>query len=122
MPYEFYKFLHFVGLFTLICSIAALIYQTWAHEDATIKARKWLMIFHGLAVVIILVSGFGLLARLGMMGGWPSWVWIKLAAWTFVIVVPSLVMRVPKARAFMWWLFPVVLYAAAYSVTYKLGV
>ncbi len=122
MPYEFYKFLHFVGLFTLITMIGAVIYQTWSHGDATIKARRWLMIFHGIAVTIILVSGFGLMAKLGMMSGWPPWIWVKLATWTFVIVVPSLVMRIPATRKFMWWLFPIILFATAFSVTYKVGV
>lgn len=122
MPYEFYKILHLAGLIVLISVVSALIYRTWADNNAPIKGKRFLMVLHGIAVVVMLVSGFGLLARLGIMSSWPTWVWIKLAAWFFVIVSPSLVMRVPSSRKFMWWLFPAVLIATAFAVIYKIGV
>lgn len=122
MPYEFYKIFHFIGLITGICAVSALIYRTWAEGTSPVKGKRPIMIAHGIAVVLMLISGFGLLARLGIIGSWPFWVWIKIAGLAFLILAPTLVLRVPATRKHMWWIFPVVLFFVAYSVVYKLGV
>ena len=44
--------------------------------------RRAFAITHGAALVIILVSGFGLLARMGIAKfPWPGWVYFKLVVW-----------------------------------------
>ena len=41
---------------------------------------------HGSALVLVLLGGFGMLARIGVPEGvlLPGWIWAKLAIWTVV--------------------------------------
>ncbi len=79
MSYEFYKVLHFTGIFALLIGITLL--TAWSLEKTSASLKKWGFIFHGASLVIILVSGFGLAARLGLVGGLPNWVYAKLFIW-----------------------------------------
>ena len=79
MSLEFYRWLHIVGIVSLFASLAALWGARLASGNA--KLDKTMGMLHGLALLLMLVSGFGMLARLGIMGGWPIWVVIKLVIW-----------------------------------------
>jgi hypothetical protein len=46
---------------------------------APAEARKKVMIITGIASLLMLISGFGLLAKLHL--GFPGWVMVKLACW-----------------------------------------
>jgi uncharacterized membrane protein len=78
MSYEFYRVLHIFGIILLFASLGALaaIGGTTDH-----RLRRLGSIIHGVAVAVILIAGFGLLARLEMFGGFPPWIWIKLGIW-----------------------------------------
>lgn len=86
MPYEVYKLIHFLGIFALITALTA---AGWHALRGGTKAdnpqRKLLGITHGVALFLILLGGFGMLARLGMVeGGLPGWIWAKLAVWALL--------------------------------------
>lgn len=89
MSYEFYKIVHLAGLVTLFASLGAL---------AVIPAdrRKPFMALHGIATVVMLVAGFGLLARLNMMGNLGVWVYGKLAIWLVFGAIPVVLKRKPN--------------------------
>jgi hypothetical protein len=36
---------------------------------------------HGAGLLLMLIAGFGLLARLGLASSLPVWVWLKLLIW-----------------------------------------
>jgi hypothetical protein len=86
MSYQFYKVLHVVSLFLLFTSLAA---AAFAPQD---KRKPWVAL-HGIATLIALVAGFGLLARLGLMKGMPGWVHIKLAIWLALGVMPFILRK-----------------------------
>lgn len=86
MSYQFYKVLHVVSLFLLFTSLAA---AAFAPQD---KRKPWVAL-HGVATLIALVAGFGLLARLGLMKGMPGWVQIKLAIWLALGVMPFILRK-----------------------------
>lgn len=71
MSYEFYKIIHVISILILFVSLTGYLYSS----------KRSYAIGHGLAMLFILVSGFGLLARLGLVSGLPKWVYIKLAVW-----------------------------------------
>ncbi len=89
MSYEFYKVLHLAGLVTLFTSLGALAFVPG-------ERRKPLMMMHGIATVVMLVAGFGLLARLGLMGNLGPWVYGKLAIWLVMGAAPVILRRKPK--------------------------
>jgi hypothetical protein len=48
---------------------------------------------HGLGLLFIFVSGFGMAARLGLVQGLPTWVQAKIGIWLLLGVGVSLVKR-----------------------------
>lgn len=99
MSYEAYKVLHLLAillLFTGLGGLAVNAMRTGA-EDEVRPLRKFLSITHGVALLVIFVAGFGLMARTGLMGGgWPLWIWIKLGVWLALGASVVLVRRKPE--------------------------
>ncbi len=78
--------------------------------------RKWVAITHGIGLLIVLVAGFGLLARLGIShgGDWPIWVWMKLGIWLVLGAMTALIGRNPRHARFFWVGIPILAALAAY--------
>ena len=83
MPYYAYRFIHLFGIFALIVTLGAAAMH--GLKGGTRKDNPWRMQLgtaHGVALFLILLGGFGMLARLGMaQGGLPNWIYIKLVIW-----------------------------------------
>ena len=84
MSLQFYHYLHLIGLILVFIGFGGLL-----SSEGAKKAMKW----HGIGLVISLVSGFGMLAKMGIMGAMPVWVWIKLALWLVLGFLPVLAKR-----------------------------
>lgn len=121
MPYSAYKLMHYVGIFamlvvfTLACAHAL---RDGARADR--RALRGFWIGHGVAALLILTGGFGMLARLGSFHGeLPGWILLKLAIWLVLagaIALPSLDRRLVR------WLpvaVPLAALAAAATAIYK---
>lgn len=81
MPYQFYKLMHLIGIILVFSGLCGLL---GTYNSGQTPSRGWrigLAIVHGLGMALALVGGFGLLARLGIITGWPGWVWVKLVIW-----------------------------------------
>ena len=76
--------------------------------------RKLLTIMHGVALIVVLVAGFGLMARLGIMSGWPTWIYVKLALWLVLGGALTLVRKTPELGRVWLLLLPLVGGAAAW--------
>lgn len=102
MSYQFYNFVHLVGIFLVLMSLGAIALHTLNGGTKTYAARKWVAAFHGVGLLIIFVAGFGLMARLGMVGQglWPAWVFIKLTIWLILGAMPVLLYRKPQLSAY----------------------
>jgi cytochrome bd-type quinol oxidase subunit 2 len=122
ISYEAYKLIHIFGVLFLIFSLGGLWLQ--ATDDrvrVSDRVRKVLGMVHGAALLIILIAGFGLLARLGITQGfaWPWWVWGKIGIW-ILLGATAIVMRRTTALARSWWLVvPILGAAATYLAIYK---
>lgn len=80
MSYEFYKILHLCGLMLLFFGLSSALTLKMAGVAFTGSVKKMAFITHGVGLFIMLVGGFGLLARLGMMS-MPNWAIAKLVIW-----------------------------------------
>ncbi|MEX2528926.1 MAG: hypothetical protein WEA09_14940 [Gemmatimonadota bacterium] len=80
MSYFTYKVIHYLGIFILVTSLGAALGQL-AVEREGLRRRWW--VAHGVGLFLVLLGGFGLLARIGVEHGelFPGWVWLKLAIW-----------------------------------------
>lgn len=120
IPYEVYKVLHIVGVLLTFAVLGGLA-LTVANgaTRSTSSVRRLIAAVHGTGTFIILLGGFGALARLGMNGGLPLWIWIKLVCWVVIaglVVVPY---RRPELARPVFWLLPVVGAIAAWAAVYK---
>lgn len=86
MSYQAYKLLHLLGIFVLFGALGGLAALRMAVDAGKVEGAKVFNVLHGLALAIVFVAGFGMLAKLGMgaPGSWGAWVWIKLAIWLFL--------------------------------------
>jgi hypothetical protein len=80
MSPAFYHIAHLVGLMFLFLGFGALIGG---------QSRKAAMQFHGIGLVIMLIAGFGLIAKLGLSYSAP-WVLVKLGIWLALGALPVL--------------------------------
>ena len=85
-----------------LCALAATAGSTSA------PLRKLASIAHGVALALIFVAGFGLLARLGYFGAIPTWAYLKMALWAVLGLAVVPIKRKPEWAPALWLLMPVV--------------
>ena len=68
---------------------------------------------------LILLAGFGLLAKLRMFGSIPGWVIVKLGIWSLLGVAAVPLRRKPEWRPWLWPALPVLGGVAAWLAVTK---
>lgn len=76
MDIAFYKLIHMIGLISLFLGMGGMI--TYVKGQSPVKGL--IGAFHGIGLLLIIVGGFGLKAKLHYEG-FPSWIIIKLLIW-----------------------------------------
>ena len=93
MSYLFYKVLHLIGVICLFLGLGA------ALMPADTPKRNVGLRFHGVGLLLLLVAGFGLVAK--VIPGFPWWVIAKLVLWLGFGAMPLIgkrgLMPVPAA-------------------------
>lgn len=76
--YQVYKLVHYAGLLLIFTAFGGMLFA----RPKDNPNRATLFALHGTGLLLMLVGGFGMLARLGIMsGGFPLWIWLKLGVW-----------------------------------------
>jgi sulfite exporter TauE/SafE len=105
MSYEFYNIVHVIGVIVLYLALGVLV-GTGGTTSAPL--RKLASIAHGVALAIVFVAGFGLLARLGHFGAIPLWAYLKMAMWALLAVIVVPIKRKPEWAAGLWLAMPLI--------------
>jgi len=116
-----YQLLHVLGIIMVFMAMGALCVHAMngGTRDSN-NARALVALTHGLGLLLILVAGFGMLARLGAMsGGLPGWVWVKVLVWLLLAALIVVPYRKPEWSRALWFALPVLGVIAAYSVLYR---
>jgi hypothetical protein len=120
MSYQAYKVIHILGVLFVFAALGALMLASREGVERG-GGRKLAGITHGIALLLVLVAGFGTLARLGLgsPANWPLWVWIKLAIWLVLGGIIVLIRRAPQLGTLLWWLLPLLGGIAAWAAIFK---
>jgi hypothetical protein len=92
--------LHIAGGFLLFAALGALCLP--GADDP--QRRKLGAIGHGIGLLLILLTGLGLVAQNGV--GFQLWVWLKIAIWVVMSVSLVVVRRLPGLRLPLFFLLP----------------
>lgn len=122
MSYELYKVFHLFGFACLLMGLGILT----AHFSIGGAGKKGSLrllgfIAHGVGLSFLIVSGFGLLARLGYLSSMPNWVMGKLAIWLTLGGAISLTKRKPHWNILLVPAIIVLVTIAIYLAIYKPG-
>ncbi len=112
-----YKVLHFSGVLLAVTALGGATLRAAAGTRADAPGRKLTMASHGVALLVILISGFGMLAKLGY--GFPVWVWLKIVIWLVIGAAITLIRRLPQCATIFWFAIPLLGAAAACLAIYK---
>ncbi|MGZ8376615.1 MAG: hypothetical protein ACXW61_09560 [Gemmatirosa sp.] len=121
-PHAFYNVVHIVGIILVMSALGATaIHAVNGGTRQTNRARGLIAALHGVGVLLILVGGFGMLARLGFMHGanFPGWLWVKLAVWVTIAALLFVPYRKPSLAKPIYLALPVLGGLAAYMAIYK---
>ena len=121
MPYDIYKILHIFGLLLVFSSLGGVfVYFSNGGTKTENRLRKMVAITHGVGLILLLVSGFGMLAKLGI-SGFPFWVLVKLSIWLGIGALLFLGYRKPHLATRFWAVAVVAGVLAAVMGIYKIG-
>ena len=121
MSYVTYKLIHFIGIFTLITAVAlAAAHMLRGGLKGDNPHRRSIGMAHGIGLFLILLGGFGMLARLEIIqGGLPGWIYLKLGIWVLLGASLALVYRGREIARALVWAVPLLALAAAASALIK---
>jgi hypothetical protein len=119
MTMAFYQLVHLIGIFALLASLCGLAGMTLTHKNIPKEWRKIFAMAHGVSLMFILISGFGLLARLGIITRPPIWVLLKILIWIGLGAGFALLKRQSKHAAKLIVVFVLLATLAAYLAIFK---
>ena len=113
MPLEFYKFLHIISAILVLMALGS------AAANSAVKAagQKLYGMLHGIGILIMLVAGFGALAKLGM--NFSGWVITKIVLWVVLGGMLTLIKKMPDKAMLLWYASFAVAAIAALMAIYK---
>lgn len=113
-----YKVLHLSGVFLVLLSLGSLIVMA-AVGDRTMKWKGLFSALNGIGLLLIVVAGFGLLARLGVSWPWQGWVFLKMMVWLFFGASLTMVDRLRERALLLWWIALAAVIFSAYLGVFK---
>lgn len=109
ISYSIYKIIHLLGVMMVFLSMGGVIMHAINGGGREHSWRKPVAITHGIGLLLALVGGFGLLARIGVMqGALPGWVIAKLVIWLVFAILVGVTIR-KKSLAKPFWIFTLIL-------------
>ncbi len=122
ISYGVYRLIHFFGIFLLITSLGGAVMRGMlrgaalngsADVDAAARqTRRVVAASHGIAMLMILVGGFGMLARLDV--GFPNWIIGKLVIWLALGAMLGFANKLVGSARSLWFAVPVLAFIAAW--------
>lgn len=121
MPYAIYKLTHLLGIFVLLITLVLpFMHLVRGGTRTDFPRRRTLALTHGVASFLVLLGGFGMLARLGIVhDGLPNWILLKLAIWLVLSAALSFSLRTTAVARAVLVAAPLLALLAAGIAIYK---
>ena len=122
LSHSVYNILHVVGIVLIMAALGALALHAINGGTRESNAARGLVAgLHGLGALLVLLGGFGMLARIGFEHGsaFPGWLVVKIAIWLMLagsVVVPY---RRPALARPLLLALPLLGGLAAFMAIYK---
>lgn len=114
-----YKLIHLLGIMMLFLAMGGVFVHSFnGGLKSENRWRKAIAIAHGVGLFLILLGGFGMLARLNIAWPWPGWVYVKLVIWLAFGGMTVLVQKMGRA-GWTWYVMLLLGFVAAYLALYK---
>ena len=108
MSAEFYTVVHFIGIALLVVSLGGMIQFSIVNNNSP---KTHLMLMHGVALLLIAVSGFGLIAKLNL--NFSIWLILKIFIWIIFGGLATLIFKLNQ-KLFLYLIIPLLVGVAAY--------
>lgn len=119
IDYQIYKMIHLAGLALLMMGLAGILFAFAMQSAVPPKLKALGFATHGIGMFLMLLGGFGMLARLGLVQGLPGWIYAKLAIWLILGGGIALAKRKSSWAPILVPGFMLLVVAAAYLAIYK---
>lgn len=98
MSYETYKILHISGVLAIFMAFGGLIVLGSGR-------KRLLALTHGIGLTVVLIAGFGLMARMGWTTPytWPGWIYAKMLLWLVAGGLMAFIPRKPALAKPLWF-------------------
>lgn len=101
MSLEIYKALHVAGLAMIMLAFGAMLILP---KEA--PRPRSTMIMHGIGVLVMIVAGFGMMARsdppITAPDNWSAWLILKMVIWLGIAALPTLIRAGTVPRKLAW--------------------
>lgn len=118
MPKDIYLILHIAGIILTVQALAVASFLAFKGDiHANEKAPKIIHIVHGVGLFLVILGGFGMIAKLGIGFPWPGWLWVKLGVWVVFGGATVVIRKYPDSgRAWFFMITALVVLAAAMAI------
>ena len=120
LDYSVYKVVHIGAALMIFASVGGV--ATHVANQGGDKSHRWrkpLSITHGIGLLLSLVAGFGLHAKMAPELKWGGWIFAKIAIWLVLGGITAMLYRKPQASTAAWWGTLALGFAAAFLAIYK---
>ena len=102
MPANFYSLLHLTGILMVFIGNGSLIGLAISKVDNP-GVKKLGAITSGIGLALLLVAGFGLIAKLGYSYT-STWIVVKMIIWLLLGSLVAFINRKPEWAKLLWWI------------------
>lgn len=124
LPRDVYEIVHVIGIALVMLAFGGI--ASHASAGGSFKgpgSQRALRVAHHAGMLLLLIGGFGMLARIGIAKGgiasFPLWLWAKLALFLVLGGTVALPYRRPRWAWPAFFAAPLVAGAAVYLALYK---
>lgn len=120
MSYQFYLFLHIASLIIVFITLGGVVtHFLQGGTKESLQVKKYLSIHHGIALLVVFISGFGMIAKMKYSFASDHWIYIKILCWGLLGGFTGLVYKKVIPAKAAWWMLIVIMLTAVYAVIFK---